>query len=274
MPLTLELNKTMSFKKQIKKVLELILSALGIEAHLGIKRAYIDTVAFDRNILSYFYTKHHRLDLYYEGLKKTKLEWTDNFSKQCRFNSLHQLVEHVAQNGHEGDFAECGCWKGHTAFITSSILKKHNFKHKFHIFDSFKGGLSDKSEEDSNQRLQQSQMEIKKEKEVFASTEEEVAHLLAEYDFVNLYKGWIPDRFKDVEDRTFAYAHIDVDLYKPTLDSLHFFYSRLVDGGVIVIDDYGFTQFPGCAKAVDEFLKSTKPSFFHEMPLGGAFLIK
>jgi O-methyltransferase len=67
---------------------------------------------------------------------------------------------------------------------------------------------------------------------------------LSEFPFVHLYKGWIPSRFIEVEDRQFSFVHIDVDLYEPILDSLNFF-PKLVKGGVIVFDDYGITQFPG-----------------------------
>jgi hypothetical protein len=36
--------------------------------------------------------------------------------------------------------------------------------------------------------------------------------------------------------------HLDVDLYKPTLDGLEFFYPRLKKNEVIIVD-YGFSQF-------------------------------
>ena len=39
-------------------------------------------------------------------------------------------------------------------------------------------------------------------------------------------------------------------------------------------DDYGMTQFPGCKKAVDEFLSQNECAFFYEMPVGGCFIIK
>lgn len=67
--------------------------------------------------------------------------------------------------------------------------------------------------------------------------------------------------------------YIDVDLYQPILDSLKFFYKRMIPGGIMVFDDYGFTFFPGAKKAVDEFM-SDKDDFFIALPSGQAFLIK
>ena len=43
---------------------------------------------------------------------------------------------------------------------------------------------------------------------------------------------------------------------------------------MIVLDDYGITQFPGAKKAVDEFLESNTCQFFYEVPMGSSFIIK
>ena len=65
----------------------------------------------------------------------------------------------------------------------------------------------------------------------------------------------------------------NVDLYEPIRDSLLFFFPRLVPGGVIVVDDYGTTDWPGVAKAVEPFLAKHQPSFFVET-LGSMIIVK
>jgi hypothetical protein len=87
-----------------------------------------------------------------------------------------------------------------------------------------------------------------------SSGESEIRENLKEFQNVRYYPGWIPDRFSEVADRKFRFVHVDVDLYRPTKDSLEFFYGRLVPGGVIICDDYGFDTCPGARKAVDEFV--------------------
>ncbi len=264
----------MKIKQVIRKILELIFGAIGIDAKFSKRDNNKETIVFDRNQLSYFYSPNERMDLYFEGLDRVEMRWSDNFSKQLRFYSLQQIVEHVLNLKLDGDVAECGCWKGHSSFIISTLLSKNNFQNKFHIFDSFEGGLSDKTAKDLNDQYQLSAEETIKEKEMFSSLEEDVGKALEKFDFVKLYKGWIPDRFEEVKDQIFFFVHIDVDLYEPTLDSLEFFYPRVVEKGSIVIDDYGFMKFPGCKRAVDEFLKRNKVTFFYEMPAGGCFIIK
>jgi O-methyltransferase len=264
----------MKLKKVIRKGLELVFDFFGIDAKFSKKDKNRKTIFFDQNQLAQYFYPNKRMELYFEGLDNAQVRWADNFSKQLRFYSLQQIVEHILTLKLNGDFAECGCWKGHSSFIISTLLSKNNFQNQFHIFDSFEGGLSGKTSKDHNDKLELSAKEILKEKEIFSSLEESVSKVLEKFDFVQIYEGWIPNRFEEVSGQKFSFVHIDVDLYEPTRDSLEFFYPRLVERGVIVVDDYGFTQFPGCKSAVDEFLSRNECTFFYEMPMGGCFILK
>jgi len=96
---------------------------------------------------------------------------------------------------------------------------------------------------------------------------------LSAYGFVEYHKGWIPEKFREVAGQKFCFVHIDVDIYLPTLDSLKFFYPRMVQGGIIVCDDYGFSTCPGAKKAFDEFMRE-KPEPIIHIPTGQCFVIK
>ncbi len=73
---------------------------------------------------------------------------------------------------------------------------------------------------------------------------------------VSIIKGFFPDPIvhKKMEDKKYSFVHIDVDLYQSTLECLGFFYSRLVSGAALVVDDYGMSSCPGVKVAVDEFM--------------------
>ena len=51
-----------------------------------------------------------------------------------------------------------------------------------------------------------------------------------------------------------ALLHIDLDLYNGYQTVLQNLYLFLASKGAICLDDYGHTKWPGCQKAVDEFL--------------------
>ncbi len=231
-------------------------------------------IIVDKHTWQPYFSNDERMQLYFKGLQKSGNEESDNFYKQLRFHSLQQMVHYVTRRKISGDFVECGVWKGHSAYMIADIISKSDFRGNLHIFDSFEGGLSDKSDKDKGLRDLMSEKKIMDGTKVFSSTEDEVRDCLSEFKFVQLYKGWIPTRFKEVEDKKFAFVHIDVNLYQPFIDSLNFFYPRLAEGGIIVCDDYGLTQYPGAKTAVDEFLMKNKYSFFYEVPMGACFVIK
>jgi O-methyltransferase len=54
-------------------------------------------------------------------------------------------------------------------------------------------------------------------------------------------------------DIKFALVILDVDLFKPTMAGLQFFYPRLSAGGILIVHDYNF-KWAGLMKAVDEFV--------------------
>ena len=63
-----------------------------------------------------------------------------------------------------------------------------------------------------------------------------------------------------------ALLHIDVDVYEPTKIILENLWSKVVPGGVLMLDDYGTVE--GETKAVDEFfegknVKIHKPKYYH-----------
>jgi len=162
-----------------------------------------------------------------------------------------------------GATAECGVYRGAGSYSICSMNERNPLHRRAHfVFDSFEG-LSTPAAADGDQWKRGD----------MACPLDEVKRNLSGFGGVQLLKGWIPERFAEAEGQRFAFAHIDVDLYQPTLDSMMFFYPRMNDGGIILCDDYGFTSCPGATRAVDEVLRD-KPEKMVALSCGGGFLIK
>ena len=254
------------FKKNLKKIIK----SLGFTIHRYKKSGvFLDAQTFTPFKNSENSRENH---LYYEAIKKSKNESTDNFSKRLRYFSLQQLITHTLNQSETFDFVECGCWKGHSAYIISKLINESGKKINFHIFDSFEG-LSEATTKDESFYLKDSK-EKNRIYKYFASSENIIKDVLKDFNFIKIYKGWIPNRFGEIKDEKFSFIHIDVDLFEPTFESLKFFYPRLKKGGIIVCDDYNFTDFPGAKKAWDEYFKDKSFSIFYQIPFGGCFIIK
>lgn len=219
----------------IANVIDFILKLLGknLPYHVGLKlwetHKKDSEFLFNFEILSLWNKSFPEKIGYDKAMFTTKMQWGDNLSKKFRHYALYQLVNRALTNtAMQGNVAECGCWQGQSAHLTAQVLKVHNFDKKFMIFDSFEG-LSDLHENDQHDVKKLTEEEIRTQKKQFAATEDLVRSNLKEFNFIDYYKGWIPDRFPEVSQEKFSFVNIDVDLYQPIKDCLEFFYPRLLD---------------------------------------------
>ncbi len=184
----------------------------------------------------------------------------DDFHSLDRKYTVNQFL-HLIKNI-SGDMAECGVYKGATAWFICSFIQQQELNKSLHVFDSFEG-LSKPKSEDGNYWAAGN----------LATEEATCRNNLSAFNFVNYYKGWIPERFIEVEATRFCFVHIDVDLYQPTLDAISFFYERLNKAGIMICDDYGFSTCPGAKKAMDVFF-TDKAEAVIMLTTGQGFIIK
>jgi O-methyltransferase len=140
----------------------------------------------------------------------------------------------------DGDVIECGVYKGGTASMIARVIAESAVSKKLYLFDTF-SGMPDVPPSD------------------FAdTTAEDVERFVNEPGITVIKKGIIPETFVGLESLRFAFAHIDVVIYKSVIDSLGFIWPRLLRGGFIVLDDYGFACCAGSRRAVDQFFSNSK----------------
>jgi len=155
--------------------------------------------------------------------------------------NLYRLCPQTAQIA--GDLAELGVYRGGTARLLAAV-KQHKRLRLFDTFDVFGGMPSTNPEIDKHKPGDFKEARL-----------EEVKQLLAGCEGVSFHPGFFPDSTKPLDDPpgSYAFVHLDVDIYQSTLDGLKYFYPRLSRGGMIVSHDYRFVQCPGVKKAFDEF---------------------
>jgi hypothetical protein len=159
----------------------------------------------------------------------------------------------------DGARAECGVFTGASALLMCKAACTQRPQYDgagLHLIDSFAGISSPQEEDLVAVRAKDGRGVVMKpgfSGGTFASPLEFVRHTVREFPAVAIHAGWIPQVFSDLPQTRWSFVHLDVDLYEPTLACLEYFYSRLVDGGVIICDDYGAPLFPGAHRAWDEF---------------------
>jgi|GEM_PF-6966980 len=132
-----------------------------------------------------------------------------------------------------GDLAEFGVWKGGTA----RLIRHFDNKSPLHLFDTFEG--------------------------IPETDTFEGGHVQGDFDDTSLaeVQALVPDaRFYvgkfplevEVPDVQYKFAHVDFDTYQSTLAACTYLKDRMVPGGIIVFDDYGWGACRGVASAIAE----------------------
>jgi len=116
-----------------------------------------------------------------------------------------------------------------------------------HLFDTFEG-IPETGEFDVPKRGKGH-----KQGDFNKTSLESVNEFLQGYN-VHFWPGLFPDSARLMPDDTeFVLVHVDADLYESTKAACDFFWPRMVNGGIMVFDDYNAPRCPGVNKAVDEF---------------------
>ena len=179
---------------------------------------------------------------------------TDLFNKMIVRNNI--LTDIIKKNL-PGSFAEIGIMKGTFSFQIMKTLLLHNIEKDFYIFDFFEDEINIINKYEENQIK-----EIYKRTNYKRFSVNEIVEYSQKINFNNLncIKGnievSIPDFLEDNNNR-FSFVYIDLDVEKPTLLALEYFWPRVVSGGIIIIDDYNSKKW-GPFFNIDTFLKNNK----------------
>jgi hypothetical protein len=184
-------------------------------------------------------------------------------TSQERLVSLIRAVDHLVNNKIEGDFVECGVWKGGSMMVAATrLLQLKDQDRKLFLFDTFEG-MSEPDENDISAVDNRKAIELLEESDkmkgdnvwCYSSLEEVQSNLKSTgypFEKVTFIKGKVEDTLPEPSIKKIALLRLDTDWYESTRHELETLYDLLVPGGVLILDDYGHWE--GCKKAVDEFI--------------------
>jgi Macrocin-O-methyltransferase (TylF) len=213
--------------------------------------AFVPEVHLSEYGRSYF--RDHEFVADYERFGRSNYR---SFDRKFALKELAKLAVRL-----DGDFAECGVFQGASAYLMAKVIGAAGASKRLHLFDSF-SGVSEPTQHDGS---------YWKKGDLACDLSTVEANLAPQAHGISFYPGWIPERFREVASLRFALVHVDVDLYAPTRASLEFFAPRMVDGGIIICDDYGFITCPGARLAMDEIAETLGLPLVH-LPTGQGVL--
>ena len=154
-----------------------------------------------------------------------------------------------------------GVYRGDFAKVINEIFPER----KFYLFDTFEGF----PEIDLNYEIEHGL--LKNEVGKLSNTSVEyVLNKMPYRDKCIIRKGYFPDTTEGLENEQYAFVNIDVDLYKPIISGLEYFWPRMVENGYIIVHDYFSFSYDGARKAINEFAKKNNIGY---VPIGDTLSI-
>jgi O-methyltransferase len=164
-----------------------------------------------------------------------------------------------------GDILEVGVWRGGSGCLMASQSARSGSDATVYLCDTFSGVVKAGDPDPIYEGGEHD------------DTSAALVRALAEsmgLDNVEILVGTFPDESGGaVEACRFKLVHLDVDVYEGTKDAATWVWPRLVEGGVIVVDDYGGDGMDGVRHAVDEFADQSSCRMIHNLN-GHAILVK
>tara|TARA_R110001592_G_scaffold296996_1_gene567480 strand:+ start:84 stop:881 length:798 start_codon:yes stop_codon:yes gene_type:complete len=227
----------------------------GKHIHIGIKENL--TYAKD-NLFTYnrapFLTEPVFVNAYNKGkatdndvfLKGIDLEW--------RLHTLCWAAEQSIKL--DGDFVEFGV---RTSFFSTTImdyLKFENEAKRFVLVDSFAGVIPELL---IGHEAERERHGVKSER-VWEDIYKKVIDRFSDAPNVEVIKGVVPDVLESLNLKKVAFVSLDLNSALPEQAVLNYIWDKLVPGGIIVLDDYGYPGFEEQQLVHDEFARKHNTS--------------
>ena len=190
---------------------------------------------------------------YYDEASDSRVSWLRNYA------------QYVNEKHLPGNIAECGVWIGEFA----RFINKYFPDKTLYLFDTFTGFDSRDLETERNlgdANFLNGEFNDGQHFSTVVPYEHAVLAKMIYPERCVLKKGYFPDTAEGLEDQ-FCFVNLDMDLYRPMLEGLRFFYGRMCDGGVILLHDYFHPELPGVRQAVADFERE-RQEVLCKVPIG------
>jgi len=177
--------------------------------------------------------------------------WSSRYAAQATASPIKTLVE-------------CGVCDGLTAYFAMSGVKGHG-PFKAFLYDAWEGMKAEHLLESERGAIgSYSYLSLENTKQNLAVFEPDAVFV----------KGFIPQSFEIAPlPPDIAWLHIDLNASLPTTAALKTLFDRVLPGGVVLFDDYGWSGYQDTKVAVDAFFAGERGVLL-PMPTGQAIFFK
>lgn len=160
---------------------------------------------------------------------------------------INFIVENIPDI--KGDFVNCGIWKGGSAMAAALAYNKMEYQPTLWLYDTYEG-MTEPGEKDiclwkKGRFIGEGQVAI---------SLDEVKRNMKIINYkgkIHYIKGDVRQTLDKIVPEKIAFLYLDTDFYDSTKKELEVLYDKVVDGGIVCVDDYG--SWGGSRDATNEF---------------------
>ena len=168
----------------------------------------------------------------------------------------------------QGDFVECGVYKGGYSLALADYLQFNTLDKNFWLLDTFNGLVK--------KHLTKAEIESGLFEHYEGRYEEcydAVVKTFKPYPNYKIIQGPVPDTLPQCKAEKICYLSIDMNITEPEIAAANYFWDKMVSGGVIILDDYGFTAHENQKQAFDAWVAEKNVRLL-SLPTGQAIIFK
>ena len=168
------------------------------------------------------------------------------------FYNVYQSLAYIRDNRLPGDLVDCGCFLGGVSIFMKILMRDWGMNdRRVILFDTFTGPpVGSKDTIIGGQPFQWNEALVNHRED----TEQNIKEVLGSLDGFQIVEGFVEDTLPNTIFGDLALLRLDTDFYESTKIEFEILYPKLVDGGVVIVDDYGYFQ--GSRRATDEYFAS------------------
>jgi O-methyltransferase len=186
------------------------------------------------------------------------------FVDMYRCFELWTLVEQAAKL--PGQLIEIGVWRGGTGALIARKASLCGIRETVYLCDTFTGIVKAGPKDPAFRNGDLATTSIHQ--------VEQLVHARMQLENVRILPGIFPDEMAPMlADKQFRFCHIDVDVYQSAKEIGEWIWDRMVVGGILIYDDYGFKGCAGVTAWVEEQRARTDRLLIHNLN-GHAVVVK
>jgi O-methyltransferase len=241
-----------------------------IEKHLEmmpLSYHYLGPITYDTDSLTTSnncdFIKEPRFAKAYQAAADTK-PW-EGFTLQWRTYIVCWFADMVKDL--EGDFVECGVNTGAYSRAVIDYIDFQKTGKLFYLLDTYEGLVPSMITEAEKKAGIGEYL-----KGHYENVYDQVVKTFAPFN-TKIIKGIVPHSLKECNPDKICYLSIDMNCVEPEIAAANYFWDKLVVGGVVILDDYGFPMHIEQKKAFDVFAKDHNQTILC-LPTGQGIIIK